>query len=824
MGDYNYQEDLERFAKTHKFFIDTCTLMEPSSKVFFEDMKPFILKYDNPIIVPMFVVREIENNQKKKDKPDTAQKADQAYKLLYNLQKEGLVIFRGESNDVNHADAMFLSLFDKYRYDYRLILLTQDHGLATDILKKNESESARGNKIKVRRLTQKGWISKFYFDKKPVKGENDKKPYKPGKPAPPANSFKVYTQVTSIKDEAEPLVKVPGEGDDVFVQNQPIRLEKELASGGEGSIYLTNTSYVAKIYKKDKNTGRRREKIERMLAHQLKYPGICLPEALLTDRNGSFVGYMMPAANGVELQKSVFLQPLLKKNFPGWKKEDLVKLSITILEKIDYLHQHNVILGDINPANILIEKSDKVFFVDTDSYQIEDLPCPVGTINFTAPEIQRKTFSEFLRTMGNENFAVATLLFMIMMPGKPPFALTGGADQIENILNMDFAYPFGLNTNKKTPDGPWRFMWSHLPYKIKEAFYETFRKEGKFSTEKKRLSTQVWLYYFREYYNLLADGKLQANDSMANEIYPTRFKKNPNATYAKCRLCGQEFEEVRLQNGICYNCLHYAGEIFTCQKCGKEIRFSNYDKYIKHRKDPRYCRECNQKVREEYNTRKARQEEEYRAREERKEWEKGIAYTRVCIDCGNTFTITNREAKFYRDRQFDLPKRCSVCRENKKKNQNRQFDYQSKNTQPQSRPIPKKPTPKKPEPKKPEPKQKSGCFITTVVVDYMGYEDNCEVMTKLRGYRDQWLAVSPGGIELIREYYETAPTLVEKLKKSVYYAEICRELWDTYLLPCVGMINDNQLTQCRDHYIKMVHTLEQRLRITEKEEQNEQRI
>ena len=106
----------------------------------------------------------------------------------------------------------------------------------------------------------------------------------------------------------------------------------------------------------------------------------------------------------------------------------------------------------------------------------------------------------------------------------------------------------------------------------------------------------------------------------------------------------------------------------------------------------------------------------------------------------------------------------------------------------------------------------------------MGYEDNCEVMTKLRGYLDQWLAVSPGGIELIREYYETAPTLVEKLKKSVYYAEICRELWDTYLLPCVGMINDNQLTQCRDHYIKMVHTLEQRLRITEKEEQNEQRI
>ena len=72
--------------------------------------------------------------------------------------------------------------------------------------------------------------------------------------------------------------------------------------------------------------------------------------------------------------------------------------------------------------------------------------------------------------------SVATLLFMLMLPGKTPYAQKGGEDPITNIKNMDFSYPCGDKSNKKTPDGPWGYCWSHLPYKLKEAFYETFQK------------------------------------------------------------------------------------------------------------------------------------------------------------------------------------------------------------------------------------------------------------------------------------------------------------------------------------------------------------
>src|SRR5690606_23968986 len=119
----------------------------------------------------------------------------------------------------------------------------------------------------------------------------------------------------------------------------------------------------------------------------------------------------------------------------------------------------------------------------------------------------RKNFDSFLRTFGNEHFAVATLLFMIILPGKPPYSQQGGESPIDNIVNMDFSYPFGDQTNKKTPDGPWRFIWSHLPYDIKEAFYQTFRKDGENSREQDRLDVDEWLQKFKYYLYLLDSGK-----------------------------------------------------------------------------------------------------------------------------------------------------------------------------------------------------------------------------------------------------------------------------------------------------------------------------
>ncbi|MGP1457696.1 MAG: CFI-box-CTERM domain-containing protein [Treponema sp.] len=499
-----------------------------------------------------------------------------------------------------------------------------------------------------------------------------------------------------------------------------------------------------------------------MLTKRINYKGICYPIAALYNRDKQFIGYLMPRAVGKELQKSIFIKPLLLKIFPTWQKRDTVELCLTILDKIKYLHDRNIILGDINPLNIMVKSPKEVYFVDTDSYQIEDFPCPVGTINYPAPEIQGKQYSEFLRTMGNENFAVATLLFMIMLPGKPPYSQQGGENPINNIKNMDFSYPFGDNSNKKTPDGPWRYIWSHLTYDLKEAFYTTFRKGEEHSTENTRLAVEQWIALFKYYQYLLDSGKFGEQDKMSEAIFPTRHKKNSNINYITCRLCQEEMPEEQCRNGICQACLN-DGEEYKCKKCGEKLKFTNYHKYIKKTQKYDYCKNC-------FETELNR-----------------ISYF-TCVDCGKNFSLSQKEINFYSSKGYELPKRCKVCRDAKKNNNT----VQNNNCSSQNHSLSRYSS------------GSSDCFITTAICEYLGKSDDCYELSLLRSYRDSWLQTQPEGMELITEYYDRAPTIVEKLKTSDKYTEYCKLLWNDYLLPCIKLIETNNYQDSLNLYRKMV--------------------
>jgi DNA-binding helix-hairpin-helix protein with protein kinase domain len=243
---------------------------------------------------------------------------------------------------------------------------------------------------------------------------------------------------------------------------------------------------------------------------------------------------------------------------------------VTILEKLSVLHHQGIILGDINPLNILVVSPEEVWLVDCDSYQIGGYPCPVGTVRFTAPEIQKKDFSTFLRTPGNESFAIATLLFMIMLPGKSPYAQQGGSDLSEVIQQMDFPYPCEDNRSENTPEGAWRFLWSHLPLYIKRYFYGTFQRGGRYSAESDRLTVDQWLSAFQHYHELLESGKLQSQDPQSGEIFPTRWKiVDPDA-------------RTVWQSYVCLEC----GESF-------DITVSERDYYVQHNMAlPRRCPTC----------------------------------------------------------------------------------------------------------------------------------------------------------------------------------------------------------------------------------------
>lgn len=248
----------------------------------------------------------------------------------------------------------------------------------------------------------------------------------------------------------------------------------------------------------------------------------------------------MPRAAGLTMQSAMFVKPKLEKTFPNWKRRDLVNVAGTFIDHIDYLHGLNIIVGDINPLNLLVtEDSTKVWIVDTDSFQIENFPCPVGTVNFTPPEIQGKSYSEFLRTQEQELFAVATMIFMILLPGKPPYSQQGGGSPAENIKSKNFPYRFQRNASQDAPDvdgknapqGSWQFIWSSLPSSIKGAFFSTFR-------ENKRTTVVEWTNFLVDYRERIDRG------NWTNDLFPSGFRiRDP--VQSRCSKCLINFPAER---------------------------------------------------------------------------------------------------------------------------------------------------------------------------------------------------------------------------------------------------------------------------------------
>lgn len=622
-----------------KVFMDTCSLMHKHYPEFEPLLFSALHSAGTYVIVPIKVIEEL--NKHAQSSNEQASKLAQ-YALKSLAQNKYLVNIKGEDNE-NFADNVFQTQFAKFRLQYNLTLITQDIALAHDILNLNSITSQRSPyTIKVFRITSYGTLGINDGD------INRYNSYRGGNTArntapqhSPSPLFSSASRITSEPDRILPSTVIPQEGESLRTSTPgtSVKLTKLLGVGGEGAVYETNIpDLVCKIYNDGKRSSHRLEKLKKMVGSGFRYPGICWPTDIVLNREGQIVGYLMPRAKGFELQRSVFVPKLLQMKFPDWDRSSLVRLSVTILEMISCLHRNNIIIGDINPLNILVATPTEVYFVDTDSFQIENLPCAVGTINFTAPEIQQKNFHSFLRTLGNEHFAVATLLFMIMLPGKPPYSQLDGNDPVSNIKNMDFSYPLGDKTNSKTPDGAWRFCWSHLPYKLKEAFYHTFRYDGDHASEANRIPTEEWLNIFREYLHLLESGKFQSRDPESIKILPKRFKI-PSGNIAKCKLCGQEFDADSLEKGYCTSCLYTKGDEVECPRCHKPMLYTNKLK-LEGRLPNHVCKECSEAL--------------------------ALVYaTPTCLDCGKVFSIKQGEKEYYEQMGLFLPKRCPACRKKK---------------------------------------------------------------------------------------------------------------------------------------------------------------
>ncbi|HKQ71198.1 MAG TPA: protein kinase [Polyangiaceae bacterium] len=565
--------DVRALVAGTKVVIDTSSLMAPAAEVFVKThLVDALTEARNKIIVDLRVIQELERHtlaargQADKAAEAKAAQAKTGLTLFEHLRKLGLVDLRESEHDVAGAkvffDALIEQMFVRYQKSHSLVLITQDRRLAQQVLENARNldavDSVRAAFINDRQqsgvsvggLGNWQWRLTWAIYAKsdpPGRAEprlstaprrsndaaSDAPPGAPrrkgalvaeGRSALP-EPFRQVTEVWRGSTERLAVTDIPGEGRRVIGDRSgAIQLTQKLAEGGEGAIFDTSLpDTVCKIYFPDHLTAARRAKLELMTTREPPAPTICWPRELVRNEHGEFVGYLMARAKGEIFNLTVFKKPLLEENFPDWGRAELVELSSTTLDLIRKLHAMNVIIGDINPNNFMVVSAKEVYLVDTDSFQVEGFPCTVGTPHFTPPELIGVSYGDVLRTKEHEVFAVATLLFMILLPGKPPYSGQGGGDIVENIRNHKFPYVTDEGERSAKPFGPYKFIWSHLhPFlkrDFREIFYDGRRTPRPGDKRKDARGNEGYVAQFARNLKIYADSIRAGHHS--NELFPS---------------------------------------------------------------------------------------------------------------------------------------------------------------------------------------------------------------------------------------------------------------------------------------------------------------
>lgn len=91
--------------------------------------------------------------------------------------------------------------------------------------------------------------------------------------------------------------------------------------------------------------------------------------------------------------------------------------------------------------------------------------------------------------------------------------------------------------------------------------------------------------------------------------------------------------------------------------------------------------------------------------------------------------------------------------------------------------------------KKKSEKPNTGCYLTTAMCEVLGYDDHCEILETLRGYREEYMMNTDIGIKLLHDYNTVGPLIADKIHEDEIQIDIAITMLNSYIKPAITFIN-----------------------------------
>jgi serine/threonine protein kinase len=223
---------------------------------------------------------------------------------------------------------------------------------------------------------------------------------------------------------------------------------------------------MVKIYNEKHQTYPNLKKLQKMLTLDVFDDRIVWPKDIIYFQ-GKFVGYVMKTIEGASPVSDIFNLGINK--FPNKRPYYRVSALLNILQAIDYLHQKNILVGDLKDDNILIRSHEEIYIVDAGSFQVEDYASNVLTRGWVDTNLNKKfDAKKNLRKMEDEYYPINRLAFEFLTAKNPHFNPNNTELDLENTES----FYFPLNPKENGP--PVFSYWAAYSQRIRDMLYYYF--------------------------------------------------------------------------------------------------------------------------------------------------------------------------------------------------------------------------------------------------------------------------------------------------------------------------------------------------------------